>query len=97
MKQATQGGAMIFHRPWLSAATPAIAEGPQGRTLPEGELAWKHFRIKGLHLVFATLYLDHTIGLNGVNLDKLKRAAELNDGGRRLMIIAADFNLEPEE
>ena len=88
---------MIFHKPWLQAATPAIAEGAQGRELPEGDLAWKHFRIKGLHLVFATLYLDHSIGITGVNVEKLGRAAELTDGGRRLLIIAADVNMETDE
>ena len=91
------GGAMIFHKPWLQAATPAIAEGIQGRELPAGDLAWKHFRIKGLHLVFATLYLDHTIGITGVNVEKLGRVAELTVRGKRHLIVPADFNIEPDE
>ena len=92
-----QGGAMIFHKPWLQSATPAVAEGSQGRELPASDLAWKHFRIKGLHLVIATVYLDHSIGNSGVNLDKLMRASTLTDDGKRFLIIAGDFNMEPNE
>ena len=88
---------MIFHKPWLQAAAPSIAEGLQGTELLEGDLAWKHFRIKGLRLVFGTLYLDHSIGITGNNVDKLRRASELSDGGKRMVIIAGDFNMEPEE
>ena len=41
-----QGGAMISHKPWLQTATAVIAEGPSGRDLPEGDLAWERLRIK---------------------------------------------------
>ena len=93
----TKGGAMIFHRPWLQSATPAIAEGPQGWELPEDDLAWKHFRIKGLHIVLATIYFDHSVGLAGPNLHKFDRAVHLTDKGKRLLILAGDYNMEPHE
>ena len=93
----TQGGAMIYHKPWLQTATPAIAEGPQGRILPEGDLAWKHLRIRGLHIILATIYFDHSTGLAGNNLDKFRRAALLTQEGKRMIILAGDYNMEPEE
>ena len=88
---------MIFHKNWLQSAAPAIAEDPIGAELLEGDLAWKHVRIRGVHLVIATLQLDHGIGLTGINLDKLSRVAQVMHGGRRYIIVAAGFNMEPEE
>lgn len=73
----TKGGAMVFHKPWLQTATPAIAEGHLGRTLPEDDLAWKHVRISGLHLVLATMNFQHSTGLTDVNLDKFRKATSL--------------------
>jgi hypothetical protein len=92
-----QGGAMVLHKPWLQTATPAVAEGPLGRDLPEDDLAWKHFRIKGLHIVIGAIYFDHTIKLAGPNLHKSKRAVHLTDNGRRLLVLPGDFNMEPDE
>ena len=91
----TKGGAMYFHRPWLQSATPATAEGPQGRTLPENDLTWKHFRIKGLHVIIGTIYFDHTIGFTGPNHHKFNMAVHLTDNGKRMLILAGDFNMEP--
>ena len=88
---------MVYHKTWLQTATPAIAEGAQGRTLPEGDLAWKHLSIKGQHMVLATIYFDHSTGLAGNNLDKFRRAASLTDEGRRMIILAGDYNMEPDE
>ena len=88
---------MIFHKPWLQSATPAIAEGPQGRELPEDDLAWKHFRIKGLHIVIGTIYFDHSTGLAGANLSKFNKAVHLTDNGKRMLILPGDFNMEPDE
>ena len=92
-----QGGAMVLHKPWLQTATPAVAEGPLGRDLPEDDLAWKHFRIKGLHIVIGAIYFDHTIKLAGPNLHKFKRAVHLTDNGRRMLVLPGDFNMEPDE
>ena len=38
---------------------------------------------------------DHTIGLTGVNLGKLRRMFELTDGGRRKLVAVGDFNMDP--
>jgi hypothetical protein len=62
-----KGGAMSFHKPWLQTATPAVAEGPSGWELPADDLAWKHYRIKGLHLIIGTIYFEHSTGLAGVH------------------------------
>ena len=88
---------MIFHQNWLHSAAPAIAEGPIGAELPEGDLVWKHLQIRGMRLITATLYLDHDMGLTGINLDKVSKVAQLTDEGRRYLIVAADFSMEPEE
>ena len=88
---------MVLHKPWLQTATPAIAEGPQGWVLPEDDLAWKHVRVKGLHITFGTIYFEHSKGLTGRNLHKFTRAAHLTDNGRRLLVLAGDFNMEPHE
>ena len=45
----------------------------------------------------AMIYVEHSIGLTGANLDKIHKAAQLTDDGRRLIVIAGDFNIEPEE
>ena len=73
-EHGTKGGAMLFHKPWLQTATPAIADDPLGRTLPEDDLAWKHIRISGFRLVLATIYFQHSTGLADVNLDKFGKA-----------------------
>ena len=83
----TKGGAMIFHRPWLQSATPAPADGTQDRILFENDLAWKHFRIKGLHIIIGTIYFDHTIGFTGPNLQKFNMAVYLTDNGKRMLIL----------
>ena len=88
---------MVFHKPWLQAATPALAEGPQGRELPADDLAWKHFRIQGLHIVIGTIYFEHTTKLAGPNLDRFNSAIHLTDNCRRLLILAGDYNMEPDE
>ena len=73
---------MISHKPWLQTAAPAIAEDKQGRELLEGGLAWKHLRIKGLHIIIGTIYFDHTTGLTGVNLNKMRNVRHLSNNGR---------------
>lgn len=44
----SHGGAMLCHRPYLTSACPAEAEGTDGSTMPEGNIIWKHFRIEGM-------------------------------------------------
>ena len=42
------------------------------------------------------MYFKHSIGLTGVNLDKFRKATPLvTTGDSRMLIIAADFNMEP--
>lgn len=92
-----KGGAMISHKQWLQTATPATAEGPQGRELPGDDLAWKHFRIKGLHIIIGTIYFDHTLGFTGRNLHKFNKTIHRTDNGKRMLILPGDYNMEPDE
>lgn len=94
----TTGGAMIIHKASLQSAFPAEAEmDPNGlMQLPETNFCLKHFRICGLHFVYAAIYLNHSIGLTGINMDIVHKLNVVRDGGRRKIIIAGDFNCPPE-
>lgn len=93
----THGGTMLLHKPWLQSAIPAAAEGAKGQRLPEGDVAWKHFRIKGLHLIVASAYFEDGVGLQGSNLKKIHRLEELRGGGHNHLIVLGDFNVKPAE
>ena len=56
IENGTHGGVMLMHKPWMQSAIPTAAEGPGGKLLPEGDVAWNHFRIKGLHIIVAFIY-----------------------------------------
>ena len=47
--------------------------------------------------MLATIYFDHSIGLAGANLHKFDSVVHLTDKGRRLLILAGDYNMEPHE
>ena len=64
--------------------------------LPEGDIAWKHFRLCGIHIVLAFAYLEHSIGMTGRNLSKIHKLHELTDGGRRKLIAVGDWNMHPD-
>ena len=68
-----KGGAWLMHKPWLQSAVPIEAEGDAGQVLPEGDIAWKHFRLAGIHIVLAFTYLEHNIGMTGSNIDMIDR------------------------
>ena len=85
-----------MHKPWLQSAIPVEARGDSGQMMPEGDVIWKHFRLQGIHFVLAFAYLDHTIGMTGPNLVKMRKIHELTDGGRRRLIIVGDWNMGPE-
>ena len=88
-----QGGAWLMHKPWLQSAVPIEAEGDAGQQLLEGDIAWKHVRLHGIHIVLAFVYMDHSIGMTGENLCKMHKLNELTDGGRRKLIVVGDFIL----
>ena len=82
--------------PWLQAAAPIEAEGDAGQILPEGDIAWKHFRLCGIRIVLAFAYLEHSIGMTGCNLVKLHKLHELTDEGRTKLIAVGDWNMHPD-
>ena len=67
-ENGTSGGAILCHKPFLTSACPAVAEGKDGSQMPEGKLVWKHFRMEGMHIVICFAYFTHSIGLQGPNL-----------------------------
>ena len=86
---------MVLYKGALRTAVPVEAFGKGSHQLPEGDLAWVHTRVQGLHLVLAFAYFDYSIGLTGKNMDKLHRINLLRDGGRRSVIVCGDFTCDP--
>ena len=85
-----------MHKPWLQTAIPAEATGDAGQVLPDDDIAWKHFRLHGIHIVIAFVYMEHSIGPTGSNLCKLHKLHGLTDGGRRKLLVVGDINMSPD-
>ena len=92
----TSGGAFLCHKPWLQTAIPSEAYGDVGQHLPEGDLAYKYIRVKGLHLVICFAYFDADAGLGKANLEKFQKCIALRDRTGARLIIAGDFNMPLE-
>ena len=61
--------------------------------MPDPDLIYKHYRIRDKTIIVAFCYFDHSTGLNGVNLDKLKNINRLRDRGHCEVLVAGDFNM----
>ena len=85
-----------MHKPCLQSVVSIEAEGDAGQVLPERDVAWKHFRLAGVHIVLVFAYFEHSIGLTGSNLEKMHCLNDLTDGGRRKLIVAGDFNMSDQ-
>ena len=91
---------MLLHKASLQTAFPAEAyassEANGAMQPPESNLCYKHFRVCGVHFIYVVVYLRHTIGLSGLNMDIIHKFNSLKDNGHRKIIIAGDFNCPPE-
>ena len=90
------GGAILYHRPYLTTACPAEAEGSDGSIMPAGNIVWKHFRVEGMHIVICFAYFVHSIGLQGPNLELIQKINDLREGGRRQVVVCDDFHMKLE-
>lgn len=95
--KGTNGGMMLMHKPWLQTAAPTAASGDRAQWLDESYLAWKHFRIRGLHFIIVFCHLESGVGLQGTNLARIRKLASLTDGGRIPLMCLGDFNVDPSE
>ena len=97
-EKGSQGGMLMLHRPWLTTAIPTAATGESGQWFEAGDdINWKHFRIRGVHLIVIFAYFQCNIGLSGVNLTKLRKLLAITDQGRKSFVCMGDFNMPPAE
>ena len=87
---------MMGHKPWLQTSIPVEATGSGGSRLPEDDLVYKYFRLKGCTCCIIFAYFEHSVGLVGANLDMCNKIDAIRDGGRIKIMVAADFNVKPE-
>lgn len=50
-----------------------------------------------MRLVIVFAYFDNTIGMQGPNLEKFQRICQIRDRRNKKIIIAADFNMTPQQ
>jgi hypothetical protein len=96
-EKGTQGGTMMGHKPWLQSAIPVEAIGQGGKIMPAEDMVFKYFRLRGCNVCFVFAYFENGIGLTGENLHKCDRINAIRDNGRVHVIVAADFNVHPDE
>ena len=87
---------MMMHKPHLNTAVPVVAEGPQG-DFPECDIVHKYLKIKGMDIVIGFAYVMCNIGIKGENLHRLAKIDALRHGGRRYIVMTADWNITPGE
>ena len=68
----TSGGCFLSCRSWLHTVIPDEALGNEGQVLPEGDITWKHARVKGLHFIRCFAYFECAIGLTGSNVARVE-------------------------
>ena len=88
---------MLLHKPWIKIASPSEATGNRAQKLPEGDMAWKFVKIKGVHLVICFVYFDANVGLSHENMNKFQRCIACKERTGAKLIIAGDFNMTPQD
>ena len=95
--KGSHGGAFLAHKTWLQTATPAEASGQDGCNMPDADIIYKYFRIKGKTLCICFVYFDCGVGLAGKNLDKLQKIEEIKDKNHMDTLVIGDFNMQPKD
>ena len=71
-RRGNHGGALMAHKKILQTAISAEAFGKNHSRMPDKDIIYKYMRMQGKTLCIAYVYFDHTIGLQGNNVEKLK-------------------------
>ena len=87
----------MAHLPWLRVANPTAMSATKPHTLPEDDIVWKTLRIRGHSVILAFAYFQCGCGFEGSNAFILHTIARLTDHGRKNLILAADFNMSPDD
>ena len=61
--------------------------------MPDSDVIFKYFRIRGKDVCLVFVYFDTATGLAGENLRKMNKICELRNRGKMPLIVAGDFNM----
>ena len=65
--------------------------------MPDSDLIYKYFRVRGKTLCICFVYFDCGAGLAARNLDKLQKIEELKDRNHMDTIVIGDFNMPTKD